>query len=214
MKQKELLKIIEEFVTCVEEYRQTGYMSGWDKPLKQAKKVLKLNESTPEPIGNIHTWTGPTGKEFTEIKHESGTYYRAGTPKPVIDALESARKSGAKIRLHYGDSQTGKDWMDDQDVEGYIGRTSGPLKVPILLTRKRSTGGTAILLDNIVKLSVSGNVVYQHPKFNQPEFTSRPVTDEELKDEGYSIEILADNKVHARFKTQKVAEKWLEFMKE
>jgi hypothetical protein len=47
--------------------------------------------------------------------------------------LETDRKNQRKIRLFYGDTQTGQSWFDEHDVVGRIGRSTGSIKVPLLV---------------------------------------------------------------------------------
>jgi len=137
----------------------------------------------------------------------NGTYYHRDAPATVIDVLERARKTGSRIRLHYGDTETGRDWLDEFDVEGRIGRSMGPIKVPLLLARRTSSGGPALLEHCIVKIRPTekgGRVFYRHPKYLMPTFTVRPSTEP-----GFEAEVLADGQVHARFRSAKQATRWI-----
>ena len=140
----------------------------------------------------------------------NGTYYHHDTPAGVIQVLEQARQAGTRIRLHYGDTQTGRDWLDEFDVEGRIGRSMGPVKVPILLVRTTSTGGPALLEHCVVKIrrtGKDGRTLYRHPKHHMPTFSVQPSTEP-----GYEAEVLADGQVHARFKTANQANRWIATM--
>jgi len=137
----------------------------------------------------------------------NGTYYHRDAPATVIDVLERARKTGSRIRLHYGDTETGRDWLDEFNVEGRIGRSMGPIKVPILLARRTSSGGPALLEHCIVKIRPArsgGRILYRHPRYHMPTFTVRPSTEP-----GFEAEVLADGHVHARFKSAKQATRWV-----
>ena len=100
-----------------------------------------------------------------------GTHYHQETPTAIVDVLERVRNSGQRIRLHYGDTETGRDWGDVHDVTGRIGRSMGPVKVPILLYNARSMGGGAILDHCIVRIRPAGNDrgagadLYRHPNY-------------------------------------------------
>jgi hypothetical protein len=77
--------------------------------------------------------------------------YHHHTPKCVIDILEAARRDGTyRLRLYLGDPSSGELWGDVE--EGYIGRSTGRVKIPLLLPNSRSLGGCAILDRNIVKI--------------------------------------------------------------
>lgn len=140
----------------------------------------------------------------------NGTYYHRDTPAEVISVLEEARKSGTRIRLRYGDTKTGRDWLDEFDVEGRISRSMGPVEVPILLARRTSSGGPALLEHCIVKIRKTGKggrIFYRHPKYNLPALVVRCCLEP-----GYEAEVLADGKAHARFKTAAQANRWMEKM--
>ncbi|WP_053958434.1 hypothetical protein [Sulfobacillus thermosulfidooxidans] len=72
----------------------------------------------------------------------NGTAYQEDTPMEVIEVLERCRLHRIRVRLAYGDTVTGADWHETNDVTGYIGRSAGPdSKIPILLYNDRSLGG-------------------------------------------------------------------------
>lgn len=139
-----------------------------------------------------------------------GTYYHQDTPAAVITILEQARRAGTRIRLRYGDTETGWDWLDEFHVEGRIGRSMGPVKVPILLARRTSIGGPALLEHCVVKIrqtGKSGTTIYCHPKYTVPTLVVQ-----RSSEPGYEAEVLADGKVHARFRTAAQANRWIETM--
>ena len=89
------------------------------------------------------------------IQIKNGTRYHKDCPAQVIRTLEEARLAynmgrGYRLRIYYGDPTTGKWWGDIE--AGYIGRSVGPKKIPILIYNKLSRGGTSILDNFIVKI--------------------------------------------------------------
>ena len=95
------------------------------------------------------------------------TNYPQGTPPRVISILETARLArkrgdGYRLRIHYGNPSTGKSWGDTET--GYIGRSTGPIQIPLIIANSKSSGGRAILIDNIVKIEYAskkkGGVLY------------------------------------------------------
>jgi len=92
----------------------------------------------------------------------NGTTYKDETPKAVINLLEASRTNHTRIRIFYGDVKTGRDW-GDLPMCGTIGRSMGPIKIPLLIRTSRSTGGEGILDHCIVKITESkgGRVLYQ-----------------------------------------------------
>lgn len=98
------------------------------------------------------------------------THFHPDTPEIVRRVLEAARTRGTRIRVHYGSMKTGRDWMDEYDVAGKVGRSMGPQKVPIFIHNSRSMGGPAILTSCIVRVRYAnkkeGGDLYRHPKYH------------------------------------------------
>jgi len=100
-----------------------------------------------------------------------GTTYHDRTPAEVVALLERNRTTSAytrpRLRLEYGDAETGRAWGDVET--GYVGRSSGPVKVPIILHNLRSMGGGAISDGSIVRISMArgGSVLWQHPTYQR-----------------------------------------------
>ena len=167
--------------------------------------------------GHVHKWTGPTGVHFTDIAEPSGTYYREGVPREVVSALEAARTNGSKVRLFIGDTKTGECWHDEFDVYGTIGRSMGPIRIPLLIHTRRSMGGGAILVDCIVRLIVNGREAYRHPGYKVPVIRIEPDTTYPDLPWAAFIEGNQDKNNQpgpwARFKTELAANRWAAFMK-
>ncbi len=90
-------------------------------------------------------------EKYTRAVHAWGqsplcqeTYFDPGTDPAAAMALESCRNTQRKVRLVLGDTVTGQPWFDEFDVVGRIGRSTGCLKVP-LLVEDGEAGGCAIL---------------------------------------------------------------------
>lgn len=99
-------------------------------------------------------------------KVANGTYYNVQTDNRIIEVLERCRMSGRRIRLDYGDVETGRSWGEDNDVTGKLGRSMGPVKVPILLHNARSTGGPQLLDQCLVAImDTHGRTLYRHPSY-------------------------------------------------
>jgi hypothetical protein len=102
------------------------------------------------------------------MKQINGTSYHDETPDDVIRVLENARQSRVRLHISYGDRTTGRDWLEEFETQGYIGRSMGPVKVPLLLPNRRSTGGGAVLDRCIVRIrtAAGGRVLWQHPTYH------------------------------------------------
>ena len=155
-------------------------------------------------------------RKRTKYKVADGTSYHADTPWAVIDVLERVRRANIRVHLTYGYTKAGQDvnkgpigrsWLEECDVDGTIGRSMGPVKIPILIHNSRSMGGASILDHCIVRITTTTKprkVLYQHPTY------SAPTLEKAAPDmEGYKTIVLADGKVHARFRTEAAADRWL-----
>ena len=131
---------------------------------------------------------------------------KAKTSGGVAVLLNKLTESKQRIRLVYGDTDTGKDWLQEYEVLGSIGRSTGSKQIPLLISNSRSTGGGAILEDSILKIVdvKSKNVLYQHDKYLAPIFDIVPSI------VGYSVTV--DGNVQANFKTIKQAKNYIDFM--
>ena len=100
----------------------------------------------------------------------NGTTFHDETPIAVCNILNDAISSRRlkRIRIFFGDKETGKDWNEFYDNIGYVGRSTGLIKIPLMIHNTRSTGGGAILDHCIVKITVDKKTVYQHPKYHCP----------------------------------------------
>ena len=144
------------------------------------------------------------GKDYKEM---NGTYFNVNTPDRVIEILENARRNDQRIRVFYGDSTTGRDWLEEHDVIGTIGRSSGNVTIPILLSKISSNAGGAILTDCIVKITRDKQTIYEHPEYHIGRLEIKPA-----KIEGYSSGVYRDGENIANFKTEEKAMKYVNFI--
>jgi hypothetical protein len=115
----------------------------------------------------------PNTNNIIKYKIVNCTSYHLETPDAVIEIIERAMQSQRKIclRFCFGDTDSGKDWCEENYTIGYIGRSSGNIKVPLLLKSTKSSGGEALLDHCIVKIDKKepGKIyqeVYRHPKYH------------------------------------------------
>lgn len=129
--------------------------------------------------------------------------YHNETPEDVILVLERIRKNRQRVKLHYGDIATGKDWNEENDVTGYISLSKGyQARFPILVFNDRSMGGSSVLDHRIVKIkSTSGDVLYQAENYEQPEISIIPSDMPE-----FSHNLIINDELYSRHKTLKSAE--------
>ncbi|MCE9529698.1 MAG: hypothetical protein K8T89_00940 [Planctomycetes bacterium] len=167
--------------------------------------------------GAIHTLSNGNVIHYRKV---NGIFYHSETPGAVVRALENARSCcRRRVRLYYGDSALGRDWLDEVGMEGSIGNSMGPLKIPILLSNRRSHGGPGLLDHCIVKLKwATGGIIYQHPRYHTGTFTIREIGSEEMcggenfRAKGFTHAVDVDNHNHANFRSVQEAERYVRRM--
>lgn len=182
------------------------------KRLLQYARKLGLQQPEPAQVGTLQQYEQYRQAESAYIAtHPSETLFDPDTPLQVQRILEQYRHSDASLRLFYGDAQTGRDWMEEHDVRGFIGRSSGPIHTPLLLARKTSSGGPAILTACIVRIldTRSHRELYRHPQYQAPNLR----IERNLAPQGRPYVVYRDDEVHAAFATEAKALAWVEFMR-
>ncbi|MCA2999645.1 MAG: hypothetical protein ING75_13700 [Rhodocyclaceae bacterium] len=144
------------------------------------------------------------------------TWFDPKTPAKVKKILEDARESRHILRLFQGDAETGRDWAEENDCVGRIGRTGGILKTPILLEPLRehgdirfASGGGAILTANILRIAdvTTNEELYRAQNYQLPQL----VIGESTKP-GYTHTVTRDGKEQAAFKRYEDAARYVAFM--
>lgn len=144
-------------------------------------------------------------------RYVNGIRYRSLTSGSVIETLEWARKNSTRVHISYGDKDTGRDWLEENDVKGYIAWSRGSVKVPLLLPTRRSKGGLNILDHCIVRIRTSpgGSILYQHPFYNYGDLEIRPMSDPLVLDgRTLRVEVTCDGKFHVAFEDIHKAVRW------
>ena len=136
------------------------------------------------------------------------TWFHLNTPVEVRRILERYRKSGNPIRIFYGDTETGRDWLEENDVVGIVARSCGIFKVPILLASGESWGN-GILDHCIVRLmdTASRKVLWTHPKYQAP--VMQIATE---RQGSYTHAVFVSGELNARFLSYAKAAQWVAFM--
>ena len=101
-----------------------------------------------------------------DFKVVNGVSFYDETNENVINILLDAMKHKDRIRVFFGDAESGADWCETFDTMGTIGTSCGMTKVPLLIHSIRSMGGDAISTDSIVKITRNKKVIYKHPNYN------------------------------------------------
>lgn len=144
------------------------------------------------------------GKEY---KIAYGFYFHKDTNDEVIDRLAKAYSMQSRIRIYYGNTKTGHCWMDEYNMQGTIGRSTGQIKIPLMIANSRSTYGPGILEHCIIGIQFKNQWLYKHEKFNMPEMT---IAKSDMSE--YAEMVLFDGEIQARFKKIGQAERYVEFM--
>lgn len=103
-----------------------------------------------------------------DYKEIDGLFFHKDAPEEVCKIICAAYRDKNRLRFHWGDIKTGEDWGDVNDITGTVGRSTGSIKVPLLIKTSRSSGGGAILDNACVKIvdAKSKEVLYEHPKYH------------------------------------------------
>lgn len=148
----------------------------------------------------------------------NGTSYHEQSPDQVIQVLESARANRTRLHISLGETEgtnAGRDWLEEFDSHGYIGRSTGSIKVPLSIANSRSLGGGAILDHCIVRirLSVGGRVLYQHPKYHHGKMEIRQKAEPvQWSGRELTIDVFRDGELHASFEDMAKARRWVHKM--
>lgn len=101
----------------------------------------------------------------------NGTYYTLNTSAEVTSVLETRmgkRDKLSRIAIVYGDVKTGKAWGWGE--QGYVGRTTGSVKAPLLCKTSSSMGGSVVMDDSILLITTTRGdkrVLYRHPLYTE-----------------------------------------------
>lgn len=147
------------------------------------------------------------------MKQINGTSYHDETPDEVIRVLESARTNRTRLHISLGDTTSGLDWLEEFESNGYVGRSMGPVKVPLLVANRRSLGGGSILTHCIVRIreSAGGRILYQHPQYHFGSLEIRRKAEPVTLPDGriLTVDVRRDGELHAAFENVEKARRWV-----
>ena len=151
--------------------------------------------------------------DLSRYKVVNGTSYDTRTSDDVVRVLEQARLNRTRLHISLGDPADGRDWLEENDINGYVGRSMGPVKVPLLIANRRSLGGGAILDHCIVRIrkSAGGQVLYQHPSYHFGTLAIRPKQRAVELPDGrlLKVDVVRDGQIHASFESTEKARRWV-----
>jgi len=144
-------------------------------------------------------------QKFKTMKNKeiNGMFFDKKTPDEVCYLLSNYCHTGKRLKIYYGDTQTGIDWHEEHDIIGTVGRSTGNIKIPLLIPNIRSVGGPGILSDCIIKIidMKTKKTIYQHPKYQKSVVTIVP-----SDMEGYTHNTLINGILHGRHKSLRSAQ--------
>ncbi len=142
-------------------------------------------------------------KELPKYKLIGGIYFPKNTLDEIARIICTAYNTNQKLKFYLGDTETGRDWCEEYETIGTIGRSTGPIKIPLLIRTSRSNGGSALMTDSIVKIVdfKSKMVLYKHPKYVAPTVEIVPSDTPE-----YTHNTIVNGKLHGRHKSLRSAQ--------
>lgn len=146
----------------------------------------------------------------------NGTSYDERTPPEVVRVLESARLNRTRLHISLGETgdergRLGQDWLDENGY-GRIGRSTGSIKIPLLIHNRRSLGGPGLLDHCIVRICTSnGRVLWQHEKYNHGIIQIRPKAEPLVLEDGriLRVDVLRDGELQAAFEDVTKARRYI-----
>lgn len=102
----------------------------------------------------------------------NGMSFDESTSNEVCNILSNANLYGWRVRIFYGDVSTGKNWNEEYDTIGNVGKSTGNIKIPLLIKNKRSRGG-GVISDNCILKIVdihTNEVLYQNANYKPDNF--------------------------------------------
>jgi len=132
----------------------------------------------------------------------NGTCYDINTDKKIVSILDDAIINRKRLKLDYGNTETGESWNECNDIIGRIGRSTGSIKIPLLILTSRSYGGGALLDSCIIKITdvKTGNVIYKNQNYKEKVFNIVP---SDLPD--YTVNVNINGKLYSRHKSERSA---------
>ena len=134
----------------------------------------------------------------------------------MMRVLLNAYTYNFRIRIWHGDRNTGKSWNEEYDVTGTVGKSSGNLKIPLLMRTKRSHFGGALLLSSIIRID---DIEDKRTLWKLPNFHVEPMRVDYKEGSEYPYMVMqqkdGETNYHyniANFKNKRSAENYIKFM--
>ena len=200
-------------------YSCLGFQVVFERAKELANRLVRAGKSVVTPnaaeIGTVQQYA-----QYLELLgiygtiQDTETWYDSRTAPYVVKVLERCRKAGNIIRVFYGNTETGQCWLEENDVIGKVGRSTGPMKSPLLVP-EGDCGGGAILTDCILRILdvLTGQELYRHPRLQMPRFViDEDPASSELRYCAHTLESDGTRLLQARFNSMGEAAHWVAFM--
>ena len=102
--------------------------------------------------GDSFEYVNYGGTWFTYGKNIQNEGWKYKENEKLWKVLSSLVHSGRRVRIWYGDTETGRSWNVESEFTGTIGRSTGKIAIPLLIKTSRSQGGGALLDDFIIRI--------------------------------------------------------------
>jgi hypothetical protein len=199
-------------IDCGEGYACLGFANARDHANQIARRLGRADLAfTDEDYATLIGYAKYAGavEAWRESPLNRSTYFDPGTHPEAAKVLEAARQRARKVGLILGDTTSGEPWLEEHDVVGRIGRSTGSLKVPLLIEAGRC-GGSAILCACLLALIDwdSGDVLYRHAAYREADLGIQPSNATDLP-----WNVVRGEEVVARFQDNGKACAYLAFMR-
>lgn len=167
--------------------------------------LLAASERVSSLLGNGNTkhYRIVNGTAYSAgMTMKDGTEDTRATPDEIVAILEKYRDRETEVRVFYGDALTGRSWLGENDIVGTIGRSTGRIKIPLLVPTA-GHGGPGLLDHCIVRIDTRTRTLWQHPTFHVPPIEIR--TGDRLD---LAYEVFVNDELYARFHRRFEAERW------
>ncbi len=208
-------------------YRDAVAMASQMNALRSVNNGLEYVAPTFAEIGTMACYEAYQQllSHFARHPASKKTWFIPGTDSRVKTILEDARKDATRnanhasiLRLFFGDTETGRDSCEEYDTVGFIGRSNGTMKVPLLIEPLRSDcgdlasadGGGQISTDGILRIIEvnTGIELYRHPKHQLPDFELHV----NEATQANPIEVRREGQTQARFPGHEDAGEYMAFL--